>query len=78
MKLALERAGFVGPSFKTLPGPAGTRFFVEAKKPVTRPYVASRSTESRSKPQPADELGKIRAARAMNIELNNCYLAGTA
>ena len=70
MRLALERAGFTGPSFQTLPGPAGTRFFVEAQKPFMRPFVASRTAGSRSRPQAAGEQGEIRAARALKIALN--------
>jgi len=67
MRLALERAGFVGPSFKTLPGPAGIRFHVEAKKPVTRPFVASPSAASRSRSEAAGEHWKIPAARGSGL-----------
>jgi ubiquinone/menaquinone biosynthesis C-methylase UbiE len=67
MRLALERAGFIGPSFRTLPGPAGTRFFVEAKKPVMRPFVYSRSAGSRSQTQAAEKQGKIRAAQLQRL-----------
>lgn len=41
MTLALNRAGFVHPSLRRVPGVAGERFLVEAKKPEAPPLPAS-------------------------------------
>jgi SAM-dependent methyltransferase len=56
MRMALNRARFVNPSFRQAPGPAGETFSVEARKASAIAFFVA--------PQPRQEMGKRRAGQA--------------